>query len=113
MPKTYSDMAKGQTYGEQFQKGICSECKQPCNEDNIYCYDCAIKKSALIKEDKIIKEKIDAQEHYCYSYNLEILSPAEGICYNCGKQIYYLINLKTAKKEHVTHCPYCNCSFCE
>jgi hypothetical protein len=57
------------------------------------------------------KEKIEAQEHYCYSLQLELLAMER--CPSCNKNVYEKITLEEASKVLITGCPHCNYSFCE
>ena len=55
-----------------------------------------------------IISKINAQEEMCKEKNLPLFAPKDGLCHNCGKQIYNRISMNEAENEHITHCPYCS-----
>lgn len=68
---------------------------------------------------KPIDEKIKAQEelHVRLSTQLgryiERIYPADGICWNCHKQIFNKITLEEAKTQTISGCPYCHRSFAD
>lgn len=51
-----------------------------------------------------------AQIKYCTEHSI-LFAPSDGICWNCGKQIYDAITLEYASTQLVTGCPHCHRSF--
>lgn len=61
----------------------------------------------LMGDIKKIMGKIEAQKKMCKEEKVPLFAPPDGLCFNCGKQIYNLISMEEASSELITHCPYC------
>ena len=55
-----------------------------------------------------IDRKMNAQKKMCEKDNAPLFAPEDGLCFNCGKQIYNRISMEEAENELITHCPYCS-----
>ena len=60
-----------------------------------------------------IEQKIKAQKDYTDRTGYPHFAPNDGICWDCGKQIYEKITMEKATTELITGCPRCNRSYCE
>ena len=54
-----------------------------------------------------IDSKIQAQLKHADDEKLPLFAPSDGLCFNCGKQIYNRISMEKASSELITYCPYC------
>jgi len=64
-------------------------------------------------ENNEIEEKRAAQKAYTIKEQLPHFAPTDGVCWNCGKQIYTGISLEKASTQLITGCPHCHRSYCD
>ena len=55
-----------------------------------------------------VNYKIFLQKKSCSEWNAPYFAPEDGVCFNCGVQIYEHIPLTDCILEHITHCPVCS-----
>ena len=63
----------------------------------------------------------ESQRIFCALHRLPLFAPPTGICWTCGKNIYYnygpepgdAYTVARAGNEHITGCPFCHRSFCD
>lgn len=64
-------------------------------------------------------KSIKEQEDYCKNNHLPHFAPYDGVCWNCGKNIYesdergFGITTKKASSDLITGCPHCFKSYCD
>ncbi len=56
-----------------------------------------------------------AQKNYCKEKVYPLFAPKDGVCWNCGKNIYCVngISVEQASNNLITGCPFCHRSFCD
>ena len=67
-----------------------------------------MKELGLSEAIEDIQCKINAQEVHAEENELPLFAPEDGLCFNCGKQIYNRITMEEAANELITNCPYCS-----
>lgn len=59
-------------------------------------------------------EEIKSQIKFCNDNKLPQFFPTNGICWNCGKNIFEDgFDLEYASSQLITSCPHCYCSYCD
>lgn len=85
-----------------FTKDVIDKSKNTSTEDL---------RKELFKDTFDVSKSIAAQKELCTKKQWPLFSPANGICWSCGKQIYNKISLYKASSELITGCPYCHHSY--
>lgn len=67
----------------------------------------------MITDKAEINAAIEAQAKYCKEHKLPHFAPYNGHCLYCGMQIYKMIPKEKAENHLITHCPFCNKSYCD
>lgn len=62
-----------------------------------------------------IKKACEAQRKFVKEHDYHHFAPDDGICYDCGRNIYGLngYSVERASSKLITGCPFCHYSYCE